>query len=562
MSRTLALATFAALALSSVVSLAQSTLDSIPQAMAILAKDPAAAATILEAVTTREPGNARAWRLLGTARQQAKQLDAALAAYTKAIALGPDPTSTYNVAVVHALKGSTDAAFEWLARARTARADMSVIAVDANLKALRNDPRFARLLPSPEDFRDPFVEPTKVIHEWTGEAANDQFGWIARAIGDVDGDAISDVVVSAPTHATGGAAAGRLYVYSARSGRLLWKADGSAGHRLGNNVEAAGDLNKDGTPDVVASGGGIVFVYSGRDGAVLRTFKSPGEWPLRATAGAGDVNRDGYADIIAGTAPPSTNATGAAATASKPLPGAAYVFSGKDGSVLLTLTGERDGDSFGSAVAADTHGQRTLLIVGAATAGSSRTGRVYVYTALGARPAFVIDSDATGAALGAMFVAAAGDVNGDGVTDAYASDFPNQAKGPMTGRIYVHSGKDGSRLLTLTGETAGEGFGTSPSAAGDLDGDGHADLAVGAWQYAGAAVSGGRIYIHSGRDGRLLRTITCRIPGDTLGFDSVGIGDIDADGTGDLLVTSGYSGVNGYHSGRVFIVSSGVARSR
>ena len=115
-------------------------------------------------------------------------------------------------------------------------------------------------------------------------------------------------------------------------------------------------------------------------------------------------------------------------------------------------------------------------------------------------------------------------------------------------------------MLTLTGEGPGEAFGTIASFAGDLDGDGHADLAVGAWQHAGAAPSGGRIYLHSGKDGKLLRTITCRIPGDTRGFDSVGIGDTDGDGTVDLLVTSAYSGINGYHSGRVFIVSSGIQR--
>ena len=165
-----------------------------------------------------------------------------------------------------------------------------------------------------------------------------------------------------------------------------------------------------------------------------------------------------------------------------------------------------------------------------------------------------------GAALGAMFVAIAGDVDQDGAADVYVSDFPNRAKGPSTGRVYVHSGKSGARVLMLTGEGPGEGFGTSASVAGDLDGDGHADLAVGAWQYAGAAPSGGRIYLYSGTDGRLLRTITCRIPGDTLGFDSVGIGDTDGDGTVDLLVTSAYSGINGYHSGRVFIVSSGIRR--
>ncbi len=50
------------------------------------------------------------------------------------------------------------------------------------------------------------------------------------------------------------------------------------------------------------------------------------------------------------------------------------------------------------------------------------------------------------------------------------------------------------------------------------------------------------------------------MPGETLGFDSVGIGDTDRDGTVDLLVTSAYSGISGYRSGRVFLLSSGVAR--
>jgi hypothetical protein len=157
-------------------------------------------------------------------------------------------------------------------------------------------------------------------------------------------------------------------------------------------------------------------------------------------------------------------------------------------------------------------------------------------------------------------VSVPGDVDGDGAPDVYASDFANAAHGPSTGRIVVHSGRTGTALLTLTGETAGEGFGTSPSIAGDVDGDGHADLIVGAWQYGGAAISGGRAYLYSGADGRLLRTFTCRIPGDTFGFDAVTLGDVDADGTIDLLITSAWSGVRGYHSGRVFVLSSGVRK--
>lgn len=172
--------------------------------------------------------------------------------------------------------------------------------------------------------------------------------------------------------------------------------------------------------------------------------------------------------------------------------------------------------------------------------------------------AFVIDADDTGAALGAMFLSVPGDVDGDGTPDVYASDFSNAAKGASTGRIVVHSGRTGRHLLTLTGETAGEGFGTSPSVAGDVDGDGAADFIVGAWQYSGAAASGGRVYLYSGKDGTLIKTITCRVPGDTFGFDANEVGDVDRDGIVDLLITSAWSGVRGFHSGRMFVISSGV----
>ena len=107
-------------------------------------------------------------------------------------------------------------------------------------------------------------------------------------------------------------------------------------------------------------------------------------------------------------------------------------------------------------------------------------------------------------------------------------------------------------------KTEGEGFGTCPAIAGDVDGDGHADLIVGAWQYSDAAVSGGRASLFSGKNGKLLATYTCRTPGDTFGFDAVGMGDVDGDGTADFLITSGWSGVHGFHSGRVFLISSGV----
>jgi hypothetical protein len=325
------------------------------------------------------------------------------------------------------------------------------------------------------------------------------------------------------------------------------------GEQLGTGLESAGDVDGDGTQDVIAGApySGRTYIYSGKDGHVLFTLnaeKKADAFGLHVST-AGDVDHDGHADFIVGA--PANGAGGANA-------GRAYVYSGRDGHILLTLTGERAGDAFGSTVAGYADSAHSFIVVGAPRAGSGKVGRTYVYEGLGPKPKFVIESDSTGRALGAMFVSVAGDVNGDGVPDIYASDFTNGAKGPSTGRIYVHSGRDGKRLLTLTGETAGEGFGIGPAVTGDVDHDGHADLVVGSWQYSGAASSGGRVYLYSGRDGHLLKTYTDRIPGDTFGFDAVGIGDVDGDGTVDLLLTAAWSGVHGNHSGRIFIVSSGV----
>jgi len=530
----------------------------------IAANDLDGAATILEGVISRNPTAFRPINLLGTVRRQQKNFDAAIALFEKSMAVNSTPvnsTPMYNIGAIYALKGDPDKAFEWLHKAKaTGYVDLSFAAIDPDVASLRTDARFAGLLPSAEIFKQPFVEDVKIVREFAGEGTNDQFGWIARNIGDVDGDKVADFVTSAPSYARGAnrsVTPGRIYVYSSKSGKLLWTADGAGNDSFGIGIEAAGDTNRDGIPDVIASapGGGYAKVYSGRDGKVLLTLKAENasEGFGRHVSGAGDANGDGYADVIVGA--PGNNAAGNGA-------GRAYVYSGKDGAVLLTLTGERAGDAFGSAVAGGAAGKGFLLVVGAPSAGPRSTGRAYVYDTLTAKPKFVVDSDETGAALGAMFLALPGDVDGDGVNDVFASDWANSAKGPSTGRVYVHSGKDGSRLHAWTGENAGDGFGTTQSVAGDVDGDGSADLVVGAWQYGGGAPGGGRVYLYSGKDGRLMKTFTCKTPFDTFGFDAVTLGDVDGDGTSDFLITSAWSAIKGYHSGRVFIVSSGVKRTR
>jgi FG-GAP repeat protein/VCBS repeat protein len=351
----------------------------------------------------------------------------------------------------------------------------------------------------------------------------------------------------------GGENAGRISVYSSRTGKLLWSADGKPGEQLGTGVESAGDVDGDGVQDVIAGApySGRAYVYSGRDGHTLFTLRAENDsdaFGLHVSS-AGDVDRDGHADFLVGAPANKSGGRGA---------GRAYLYSGRDGHLLLTLTGERAGDAFGSTIGGYSDSVRTFIVVGAPGAGSRKTGRTYVYEGRSNKPKFIIESDSTGRALGAMFVSVMGDVNGDGIPDIYASDFGNGAKGPQTGRIYVHSGRDGKRLVTLTGEGPGDGFGIGPGKTGDVDHDGRADLVVGSWQYSTAATSGGRVYLYSGRDGRLIESYTDRIPGDTFGFDAVGIGDVDGDGTVDFLITAAWSGVHGNHSGRIFIVSSGV----
>ena len=362
------------------------------------------------------------------------------------------------------------------------------------------------------------------------------------------------MVISAPGNQPGADASGIVYVYSGKSGELLWRQKGDPGDQLGMGIEPAGDVNADGIPDVAvgAPGANRAYVYSGRTGQKLLEVK--GEQDDSNTFGqnlssAGDVDGDGRADLFVG-APGAAMGTGRVT-----------VFSGRSGKRLASWEGEGRGHAFGSVVAGHSDETGLLLVVGAPGAGKDRKGRVYVYRDLSGKAAFTIESDATGSALGGMFTSVVGDVDADGTPDVYASDWANQAKGPFTGRVYVHSGRTGKRLLTITGEDAGDGFGIGPARAGDVDGDGHDDLVVGAWQHDSAAPSGGKVYIYSGKDGTLLQAFTGKIAGETLGFDADGMGDIDGDGRFDFLVTSAWSLVAGPRSGRTLVIAGNVDRT-
>ncbi len=545
------------------VAQAQSPAPTVAAAQGLLNSGNAASArTMLEQVLTATPDDARALRSLGVVclNPQVKDPDCALRALGRLLARQPaDPQALLFSGIAHAAKGEAEDAFRLLGQARaTRRIDMTQLQVHPLLAQLRTDARFTALMPGAADFINPFVEPVAVIRDWSGEAAGDGFGWIARPIGDVDNDGAVDFVTSAPTESSGGANKGRVYVFSSRTGARLWSVDGTPGQWLGLGIEAAGDVNGDGVGDVIASapGGPWARVYDGRNGAVLLTVNAggPNDGFGRHVSGIGDVNGDNVPDLIVG-APGGPNAA-------PDYSGRAYIFSGRDGALLLTLSGERAGDRFGSAVSGATANRRTTLVVGAAGGGPTQTGRGYVFHGLTQTPSFLIEGDQSNRALAAMFVGVPGDLDGDGDLDVYASDWAGAAKGPGTGRVWLYSGKTGQVLYDVVGENAGDNLGSTQATAGDVDGDGTPDLILGAWQYGAVALSGGRAYLHSGRTGQRLKVYTSRIPGDTLGFDAVGIGDVDGDGTVDLLITGGGSAINGFRSGRVFIISSGVRPRR
>ncbi len=387
-----------------------------------------------------------------------------------------------------------------------------------------------------------FVEPTRVLYTIVGETPPNGcltacFGWAGSELGDVDRDGAGEVITSEPFTTNGS-----TYVYSGRKGRPLYRFDGAvAGAQQGYAIADAGDTSGDRVPDILTTapgdGAGHAYVYSGRSGRLLHdlTGVNAGDFFGAAVSSAGDVDRDGRTDILVGAE--MNNDAGAQA-------GKAYVFSGRTGELIRELQAGDAGDHFGSAVDWTKDLNRDHVpdhLVGARDASlvgpGNGPGRVYAFSGRTGELLFEIPPPPTGVGFVYFFVAGVGDVNRDKTPDIYVGDFQDATLGPNTGRAAVFSGKDGSELLSWTGAAAGAGLGPGRE-AGDVNGDGRPDLSVGSYSSSAGAPNAGKIEIFSGRDGSLLRSITSLTPNEQLGFDAVGIGDVNRDGKPDLLATA------------------------
>jgi hypothetical protein len=396
--------------------------------------------------------------------------------------------------------------------------------------------------------------------------AGDYFGYSVASAGDVNGDGYGDLIVGAYLNDAGGTDAGCAFVYensmTGDDNYDLRLAGDASNERFGQDVAAAGDVNGDGYVDIIvgansAAGGGKAYLFFGGE-----QFDNIPDVVLTAigvdfgcsVAGAGDVNGDGFSDVIVGGRSNDS--------------GKAYIYYGGvniDGTADVVLTSS--GATYQSDVPVASAGDVNRdgfddIIVGAPR--DPGTGRAFVYYG-GANMNSTADVvleyiGEIGAEFGSS-VAGAGDVNGDGYGDVIVGARKHSAAGTDAGRAYVFLGGTSLRTypnMTLSGIAEFDYFGSAVAGAGDVNGDGFADIIVGAYGRSPHNISyEGAAFVYFG--GRVPDTtadvIMSGTGGSFFGYSVAGVGDLNADGYDDILI--GAYGEGG--RGRAYVYFGGPA---
>jgi len=351
-----------------------------------------------------------------------------------------------------------------------------------------------------------------------------------------------------------------------------WTVESNQMHaRLGNAVGGAGDVNGDGYADVIVgareydngqTNEGRAFVYHGSPSGLSITPDWTAEGnQTSANFGvcvrtAGDVNGDGYDDVIIGAHRcDGTYKEG----------GRAYVYHGSATGLSTTSDWTAEADqayvAFGYSVdtAGDVNGDGyDDIIVGAHdySAGQTKEGGAFVYfgsaTGLSATPDWTAESDQVEAYFG-ISVSAAGDVNGDGYDDVIVGACHYDNGETNEGAVFVYYGS--SLGLSATADWIAEGnqssgcFGRSVGTARDVNGDGYADVIVGAYKYDNGETDEGVAFIYygsaSGPNTTASWTAESDQAGAALGSSVDTAGDVNGDGYDDVIV-----GAQAYDNGQ------------
>ena len=398
---------------------------------------------------------------------------------------------------------------------------------------------------------------------FNGDAAGVNYGKSVSNAGDVNGDGFDDVIIGDP-NGNGGAGtnSGRAYIYYGgtviNSTADVILTGGAVNNYFGKSVSNAGDVNSDGYDDVIVGAYGYnsftgrAYVYYGGASMnnvadVIMTGAFTNNEFGSSVSGAGDLNGDGYSDVIVG------------AYAASVYTGKAYIYFGgssMDNIADVTMTGENSNDNFGYSVSGtgDVNGDGYHDVICGAY-GFNGMGRAYVYFG-GVSMNNVADVSMYGGAISDFFgasVSNAGDVNDDGYPDVIVGAHGYSS---ATGRAYIYYGgsvMDGAADVTMTGESSNNSFGYSVSDAGDINGDGFADVYVGAYGYG---TSKGRAYLYYG-GASMNNAVDVFMTGEEtlnyFGYSVSGGGDFNGDGFADM-VTGAYG--HNSNTGRAYVYTN------